>query len=33
MGYAIGELHETLVWVLVSLVSIHVLAPLVHLFI
>ncbi len=32
-GRAIGELHSTMVWVLVTLVAIHVLAALVHLFV
>ena len=30
-GHAIGELHSTLVWVLVTLTAIHILAALVHL--
>jgi len=30
-GHAIGELHATLVWVLVTLVTIHILAALAHL--
>jgi cytochrome b561 len=29
-GHTIGELHATMVWVLLSLVSIHILAALVH---
>lgn len=33
IGHAIGELHSTLVWVLVVLVSVHILAALVHLFV
>lgn len=32
-GHAIGELHETMIWVLVTLVAIHILAALVHLFV
>jgi cytochrome b561 len=32
-GRAIGELHETLVWVLVALVALHILAAFVHLFV
>ena len=31
LGHALGELHASLVWVLVALVSVHVLAALVHL--
>lgn len=31
-GSAIGELHATLVWVLVVLMSVHILAAFVHLF-
>ena len=33
IGHAIGELHETMVWVLVTLMAIHVLAAFVHLFV
>lgn len=32
-GHAIGELHPTVVWVLVTLATIHILAALVHLFV
>jgi cytochrome b561 len=32
-GAAVGELHETLVWVLAVLVAVHVLAAFVHLFV
>lgn len=32
-GHTIGELHTTLVWVLVTLVTIHILAAFVHLFV
>ena len=32
-GHMIGELHATLVWVLVTLVTIHILAAFVHLFV
>ena len=32
-GHAIGELHATLVWVLLILGAIHILAALVHLFV
>jgi len=32
-GHTIGELHATLVWVLVTLVTIHILAAFVHLFV
>lgn len=32
-GHAIGELHSTLVWVLVTLAAIHILAAFVHLFV
>ncbi len=30
-GHSIGELHQTLVWALVGLLSLHILAALVHL--
>lgn len=30
-GHAIGELHATLVWVLVALMSVHIVAAFVHL--
>jgi cytochrome b561 len=33
IGYTFGELHPTLVWVLITLVSSHILAAFVHLFI
>ena len=33
LGQAIGRWHATLVWVLVGLVSLHVLAALVHYFV
>ena len=32
LGHAVGELHSSLVWVLVALISVHILAALVHLF-
>jgi cytochrome b561 len=32
-GHTIGELHETMIWVLVTLVAIHILAAFVHLFV
>lgn len=32
-GHAIGELHETMIWVLVTFVAIHILAAFVHLFV
>ena len=32
-GHAIGELHETMIWVLVALIAVHVLAAFVHLFV
>ena len=33
VGRALGELHSTMTWVLVALVSLHILAALVHLLI
>jgi cytochrome b561 len=33
IGHDIGELHATMVWVLVTLVSLHILAALVRLFV
>lgn len=33
IGHAIGELHETMIWVLVTFVVIHILAVFVHLFV
>jgi cytochrome b561 len=33
VGHALGDLHSTMMWVLVALVSVHILAALVHLFI
>jgi cytochrome b561 len=33
IGHTLGELHSTMVWVLVALVSVHILAALVHLLI
>jgi cytochrome b561 len=33
VGRAVGELHESLIWVLAAAIAIHVLAALVHLFI
>jgi cytochrome b561 len=33
IGHTLGELHSTMVWVLVVLVSVHIMAAFVHLFI
>jgi cytochrome b561 len=33
LGHDLGELHETLTWVLLILIGIHVIAALVHLFV
>jgi cytochrome b561 len=33
MAHALGQLHSTLVWVLVVLVSVHILSALAHLFV
>ena len=33
IGHGLGELHSTMVWALVALVSVHILAAFIHLFI
>ncbi|MFZ2006519.1 MAG: cytochrome b [Stellaceae bacterium] len=33
MGHTIGEYHATMVWVLMALISVHILAAFVHLFV
>ena len=33
LGHAVGQLHSTMVWILVALLSVHILAAFVHLLI